>query len=121
MTKVLIVESDEGARYLYQMALRFQKFDVLTTNTAKDGLESLQKDKPNLVLLDVMVPDLKEVDFLGHLQDDKSGPLPLIILTDLRDGAAEKEAAIFGACEYLNKQEHSLGEIITSVRSVIEK
>lgn len=121
MTKVLIIESDEGTRYLYQIALKFQRFEVLAANTAKEGLEILKKDSPNLVLLDVMVPDLKEVDFLTQLQNKENGPLPLIILTDLRDGAAEKEAAIFGACEYLNRKEHSLGVIINSVRSVIDK
>jgi DNA-binding response OmpR family regulator len=67
-----------------------------------------------------MVPDLNEIGFLKALQETKKAPLPLIILTDLRDGAAEKEAAIFGACEYLNKSEHSLGEIITSVRKAID-
>jgi DNA-binding response OmpR family regulator len=68
-----------------------------------------------------MVPDLNDVGFLEQLQKNTPAPLPLIILTDLRDGAAEKEAAIFGACEYLNKSEHSLGEIISSVRKAIDK
>jgi DNA-binding response OmpR family regulator len=121
MTRVLIIESDEGQRYLYQIALKFQKFEVLTANDAKEGLAMLKSEKPNLVLLDVMVPDLDQIGFLGELQKNTTPPLPLIILTDLRDGAAEKEAAIFGACEYLNKSEHSLGEIITSVRKAIDK
>lgn len=121
MAKVLIIESDEGARYLYQIALKFQKFEVLTANSAKEGLELLNSKEPDLVLLDVMVPDLTEVGFLDELQKTKKLPLPLIILTDLRDGAAQKEAAIYGACEYLNKNEHSLGEIIKSIRKVISK
>lgn len=119
MTKVLIIESDEGARYLYKIALQFQKFEVLTATNAKEGLDLLKKENPNLVLLDIMVPDLRETKFLEVLQFEIKPPLPLMILTDLRDGAAEKEKAIFGACEYLNKNE-TLGEIISSVRKAIK-
>lgn len=121
MTKVLIVESDEGTRYLYQIALKFQRFEVLTATTANEGLQLIQNNKPDLALLDVTVPDLKEVNLLSHLQGNNSDLLPLIILTNLRDGAAKKEAAIYGACEYLNRQENSPGDLINSIRNIIKR
>jgi DNA-binding response OmpR family regulator len=120
MAKVLIIESDEGQRYLYQIALKFQKFEVVSANTAKEGLEILRSDRPDLVLLDVMVVDLDKYDFIKELQGLGTAPLPVIIITDLRDGAAEKEATVFGACEYLNKKD-SLGKIISRVREAVEK
>ncbi len=120
MSKVLIIEGDEDTRYLYQMALRFQSFESIAASTAKQGLETIQKSVPDLVLLDVRVPDLDESHFIENLKKITTKNMPVIILTDLRDGAAEKKAAVYGACEYLDKNK-SIGEIISEVRKVIQK
>jgi DNA-binding NtrC family response regulator len=120
MSQVLIIESDEDTRYLYQMALRFQSFESTATSTAKEGLESIRKSVPDLVLLDIQVPDLDESHFIENLKKITSKNMPVIIVTDLRDGAAAKKAAVYGACEYLDKN-RSIGEIISEVRKVIQK
>lgn len=118
--KVLIIESDEGTRYLYKTALSFQHIEVETAVTVNEGLSKIESSKPSLILLDLMIPDLKDIDLIKELKNKIKGCLPLIILTDLREKDARKEASILGACEYLSKTESSVGDIIKKVRDVVD-
>lgn len=120
MAKVLIIESDEGTRYLYKTAISFQKLEASAVGSAAEGLEILSSGNFDLVLLDVMTPDLKDVNLIKELQE-KIDKLPLIIITDLREKNTLQEQSIFGACEYLSKNEATVGEIIKKVRSVINE
>lgn len=121
MAKVLIIESDEGTRYLYKTAIQFQHIEVEAVENITEGIQKITTSKPSLVLLDIMTPDLKDVDLLKELRTKVEGSLPVIILTDTREKNAEKEAPIIGACEYLSKSESSVGDIIKKVRSTVEE
>lgn len=120
MAKVLIIESDEGTRYLYKTAIKFQHIEVKTSATVADGLNKIEKFRPTLILLDVMIDDLKDIDILKEIKKKINDTLPLIILTDMRTKDAQKEASIFGACEYLSKSE-GVGELIKKVRGIVEE
>jgi len=121
MATVLIIESDEGTRYLYNTAIKFQRLETITAKTASEGLEILKKEKPDLVLLDIMTPDLKDINLLEELQRAIGDQLPLIIITDLREKNEAQERSIFGACEYLSRNESSVGDIIKKVRSIVDE
>ena len=121
MAKVLIIESDEGTRYLYKTAISFQQIQVETAESVSRAIEMIGSFKPSLVLLDIMTPDLKNIDLLKELKLRIEGSLPLIILTDMREKDVQKEASIFGACEYLSKTESSVGDIIKKIRSVVKE
>ncbi|MCL5093576.1 MAG: response regulator [Patescibacteria group bacterium] len=121
MAKVLIIESDEGTRYLYNTAIKFQQLETVPVKSAKEGINILKKNKPDLVLLDVMTPDLKNFNLLEELQKEIDNRLPLIIITDLREKNEAQERSIFGACEYLSKSDTSVGEIIKKVRSIVKE
>lgn len=120
MAKVLIISGDEGTRYLYEVAISYQKIDVLATNTITDGIKKITVQKPDLVILDIMTPDMKDINILHELKG-KASSLPLIIMTDMQEKDKNKEASILGACQYLVKGEHSLGDLIKTVRKAVEK
>lgn len=122
MAKVLVIESDEGTRYLYKVAIAFQKIEVTTAKTAEEGLKKITKEHPDLVVLDIMTPDVTTFDLLGELQKQaKDHVLPVIILSDFKDPSLAKKASLLGAYDYLVKSEHSIGEIIGRVREVVDK
>jgi len=121
MAKVLIIESDEGTRYLYKTAIKFQRIEVEAVENVSEGIQKITTSKPSLVLLDIMTPDLKNVDLLKELRTKVEGSLPVIILTDTREKNSQKEASILGACEYLSKSESSVGDIIKKVRSTVKE
>jgi len=121
MAKVLIIESDEGTRFLYKTALSFQKLEAIAVAKASEALEVIQKESVDLVLLDVMTPDLKDINIIKELQEKTKEKLPLIIITDLREKDILQEKSIFGACEFLTKGQDSVGDVIRKVRDVINE
>ena len=62
MAKILIVDDNEKMRWLYQDILSSEGFDVLTAGNGEDGLKLAIENKPDLILLDVMMPHKKGGD-----------------------------------------------------------
>lgn len=122
MPKVLIIESDEGARYLYDIALRFQRLEVKTADTMKLGLEIIPDFKPELLLLDQMVPDFDSVNLLAALEENVPDNIPIIIATNLSDESHKEreEVKILNAFEYLVAGKHTVGDVIRSSRRAVK-
>src|ERR1035437_8685310 len=101
MPKVLIIESDEGARYLYDIALKFQDLEVKTAQTMHEGLDIIPGFKPDLLLFDQMVPDFDSINLLARLEEDVPDNIPIIIATNLSDESHKEreEVKILNAFE----------------------
>jgi len=121
MPKVLIIESDEGVRYLYDIALTFQNLEVQTAHSMHEGLKMLAKFKPDLLLLDQMVPDFDSVNLLKRIQKDVPENMPIIIATNLSDDAHKEseEVKILDAFEYLVAGKHTVGDVIRTTRKAV--
>jgi DNA-binding response OmpR family regulator len=121
MSKVLIIESDEGARYLYDIALQFQRLEVKTVGTMKDGLDMVHEYKPDLLLLDQMVPDFDSINLLASLEQEVPDNMPIIIATNLSDERHKEneEIKILNAFEYLVAGKHTVGDVIRSSRRAV--
>lgn len=119
MARVLIISNDEGSRYLYQVAISYQKISVDVANTISSGIKNITKSKPDMVILDISVPDIKDLSLLQELKT-KTGQMPLVILTDMKNSDQNKEAGILGACKFMIKGQNSLGELIKTVRGAIK-
>lgn len=122
MPKVLIIESDEGARYLYDIALKFQKLEVRTAETMHIGLGIIPSFKPNLLLLDQTVPDFDSVNLLERLEHLVPNHMPIIIVTNLSDENHKESEAIkiLNAFEYLVSGKHTVGDLIRSTRKAVK-
>lgn len=120
MAKALIISSDEGTRYLYEVAIAYQKIDILVAQTVAEGIKKITRVKPDIVILDIMVPDIKDVNALRELKG-KVSTMPLIIVTDMKNASERKEASILGAVKTMVKSESSLGDLIKTVRNVVKK
>lgn len=122
MPRVLIIESDEEARYLYNIALTFQNLEVKTAHTMSDGLALVKKFKPDLLLFDQMVPDFDSVNLLARLQKDVPDNIPVIIATNLSDEnhKENEEIKILDAFEYLVSGKHTVGDVIRTSRRAVK-
>ncbi|KKQ95156.1 MAG: Two-component hybrid sensor and regulator [candidate division CPR2 bacterium GW2011_GWC1_39_9] len=119
MAKVLLVESDEGTRYLYKVAIAFQKIEVQEAENLDQAIELLKRDSYDLVLLDIMTADFDNLNIFDELKKAKDG-IPVVIVSDLKNSSAMKHASILGACDYLVKSENTIGDIIKRVRSIVD-
>lgn len=117
MSKVLIVSSDRSSIKLYETAINFQGIETIIANSAEEALAMLDQ-KPSLILIDILTPDLKDINFIKELQEKDN--VPLIIIADIKRNHALSEHAIEGTCEYLSKAETSVGDIIKKVRKAID-
>ena len=122
MPKVLIIESDEGARYLYDIALTFQNLEVKTAHTMHAGLDLVATFKPDLLLFDQMVPDFSSVNLLARLEKDAPDNMPIIIATNLsdEDHKEKEEIKILNAFSYLVSGKHTVGDVIRTSREAVQ-
>jgi two-component system OmpR family response regulator len=117
--RVLVVEDDETILELLSGSLRFAGFDVVTAASGAEALRAVAASKPDLVLLDVMMPDGDGFGVVRQLRS--SGPhVPVIFLT-ARDGVHERVAGLaLGADDYVTKP-FSVEEVVERIRAVLRR
>ncbi len=119
MARILLVEDDEKLLKLYKVNLEKANHQVLETVNGMDGYLIAKNEKPDLILLDVMLPGgTNGFDVLEKLKKDTDTKnIPVIMLTNL-DGQ-EEIASEIGAQEYIIKSNITPSDLITKVNSFI--
>jgi DNA-binding response OmpR family regulator len=103
--KILIVDYD--AKSLHKMAEMFTpcKLEIVTATDGQMAYEKYKKEKPNLILLEAMLPKLHGFDLTQKIYNETKGSIPVVIVTGLYKGAQYKNEALqsFGAADYFEK------------------
>ena len=104
MSKILCIDDDSDVRNLLEKILTDAGHTVTTAGDGRQGIAEARKNKPNLILLDVMMPQIDGFKVCSQLQADKeTAYIPIIFLTAL-DGQEERANALAaGAVDYLAK------------------
>ena len=100
--RILVVDDSTINNILLQNYLEENNFEVITALNGPDALEILSREKVNLVLLDVMMPEFSGFDFLNHLKLKKLD-IPVIIITANVDIDYKDRAFELGAKDYITK------------------
>ena len=101
---VMLVDDSTTNNILYESILTDEGFEVITCTDAKSALKRLQKDIPDLIMLDLMMPGMDGLDFMLRLKENPEiPPIPIIMLTASNDKASEAKALSLGVAAYLNK------------------
>ncbi|MGH3357678.1 MAG: response regulator transcription factor [Nocardioidaceae bacterium] len=118
--RVLVVEDDESVRDVVRRYLERDGYAVLLAADGKDGLRSAQQHRPDLVILDVMLPGLDGFAVCKALRGHSPTYLPIIMLTAL-DGVDDRITGLeLGADDYVAKP-FSPKELVLRVRSVLRR
>ena len=116
---VLAVDDEEHITELVAMALGFNGFDVERVSSGRAALTAVEKRRPDLILLDVMLPDLDGFEVARRLSQS-GGRIPIIFLT-ARDATADKvEGLRLGVDDYVTKP-FSIEELIERVKAVLRR
>jgi DNA-binding NarL/FixJ family response regulator len=106
---ILIVDDSASDRAAYVRYLQAEKnfsYQIIETETLEQGLESWERNRPDLVLLDINLPDGSGLDFLQAIAPTDPAPkLPVIVMTGQKDTRVTLDALKFGACDYLLKDD----------------
>jgi two-component system OmpR family response regulator len=122
LPKVLVVDDEEHITELVAMGLRYNGFEVERAATGREALAAVERSKPDLVILDVMLPDLDGFEVARRLRSDEGAPtrVPLIFLT-ARDTTADKLQGLrLGGDDYVVKP-FSIEELIERVKAVLRR
>ncbi|SER41423.1 response regulator transcription factor [Actinokineospora terrae] len=116
---LLVVEDDDGIRDLLATSLRFAGFTVATAATGADALRQAERLRPDLLVLDVMLPDRDGFDVLRRLRAGGHG-VPVLFLT-ARDANQDKVTGLtIGGDDYVTKP-FSLEEVIARVAAILRR
>jgi two-component system OmpR family response regulator len=117
--RILVVDDEESLTDLISLALRYEQFDVDVAHTAKAALLSLPVFRPDLVLLDVMLPDTDGFEVARRIAAE-SPSTPVLFLT-ARDGTDDKIRGLtIGGDDYMTKP-FSLEELIARMRAILRR
>lgn len=120
--KILIVEDEVGLGKILVNKLNSSGFISFHEDDGEKGLKAAIEKKPDLILLDIMMPGMNGLEMLKELRADEWGKdVSVIIMTNLTDDAQFKEALNYGVYEYLVKSNWDLEDVVNKIRSTIEK
>jgi CheY-like chemotaxis protein len=101
---LLLVEDDVNVAKLYRMLLESRGYTVRHAADGIEGLDAARKERPDLILLDVMMPRMNGISFLQALREDANlGHVPAVVLSNFREPRLVERAMALGALEYMVK------------------
>ena len=120
--RILIVEDDPLLSELLAEKLHGEKFDLRMARTGEEGLESVKREKPDLVLLDIMLPGIDGFEVLKRIKEDPSTKhIVVIILSNLGQQSDIEKGTQLGAEKYIVKVSLTLSEVVQAVRDIWQK
>ncbi|MFI6540332.1 response regulator transcription factor [Nonomuraea sp. NPDC050547] len=123
--RLLVVDDEATVRELLAATLRFAGFRVSSAATGAEAVAAARAEPPDLVLLDVMLPDMDGFEVVGRLREQLrpeggGGPVPVLFLT-ARDRQADKVTGLsLGADDYVTKP-FDLQELIARIRAILRR
>lgn len=117
---VLVIDDSEENRILLKSQLELEGYRIIQANGGRQGLEMAQEHDPEIILLDVMMPDMNGFEVCRLLKADPATHLiPVIMVTALREVEARIEGKKAGADEFLSRP-HNRQELVVRVRTLVE-
>lgn len=114
--KILLVDDDQALRQLYVTELSGRGYQTTEAATGQDCLIKARADKPDLILLDVMMPELDGIATLTQLKQEATlKDVPVMMLTNFGQENLVKQAFSLGAADYLLKYKVTPGEMADKV------
>ena len=120
MKRILVIDDLPENVFLLQERLENEGYDVLTAYDGKTGIEKAQSELPDLILLDVMMPDINGIEVCKTLvNDENSSNIPIILVTAKTDAEDTKDGLDAGAFDYIKKPFNKT-ELLARVKSALK-
>ncbi len=118
--KILIIEDDKFLREIVVRKLTKDGYKAVQAFDGEEGIKKAKEEKPDLILLDLILPGLDGFEILAMLKSDqKIASIPVIILSNLGQKEDIEKGLKMGAIDYIVKAHHTSDEIIERIKSVL--
>lgn len=118
MPKILMIDDDPFIADMYVLKFRDEQFEIETAHNGKDGLKKIEEFKPDIILLDVVMPDMDGFQVLEEIKK-KGVPHKIILLTNLGQKEDVERGLALGASDYVVKAHFTPSEVVEKVRKLL--
>lgn len=119
-TKITIVEDDKPIAHMYKFKLDASGFDTAVAYNGEEGLETVKKHKPDLILLDLRMPIMSGDEMLEKLrQTDWGSHIRVIILTNISRDEAPRSLGLLNVDRYIVKAHHTPQQVLDIINEVL--
>ena len=119
--RILIVEDDPMLVKMYKSKFESAGIEVESAHDGEEGLNKIIERKPDLVILDIMIPKMSGLEVLSSMMKNPNiAKIPVIVLSNLTHELEAKKALSLGAKEYLVKAELTPSQVAAKVRQYLQ-
>jgi DNA-binding response OmpR family regulator len=120
MAKILLVEDDNNLREIYEARLMAEGYDIVSARDGEEALTVAMKERPDLIISDVMMPKISGFDMLDIIRStEETKNAKVIMMTALSQAEDKERAAKLGADRYLVKSQVTLEDVAKVAREVL--
>jgi two-component system, OmpR family, response regulator VicR len=118
--KIMIVDDDAALGQMYQQIFTDEGYEVVWVQDGEQALAKILEEKPNLLLLDIMMPKIQGLDVLDIIKATPSTEqTKIMILTALSDENVVAKAKQFGAVDVIVKSQVEMADVVAKVKAVL--
>ena len=120
MSKILFIEDEPTLQKGLKEILEQEKFKIFSALDGEEGLKKAKEEKPNLILLDLILPKKDGFEVLKELKaDEEMKDIPVIVLTNLEGVGDVEKALTLGATTYLVKANYKLEDVVSKIKECL--
>ena len=120
MKTILIIEDDDFVLKAYKIKFEKEKFNVVVALDGNEAVAYLKNEPADLVLLDLMLPEINGFDVLAAIRkNEKWKKVPIIIMSNLGQTSDIKRCQDLGISDYIIKSDIKISEVVEKVKSLI--
>lgn len=121
MSKIAIIEDDRTILEMYSLKFRAEGFTVYSALNGQEGLQVLQGTKPDIILLDLMMPEMTGEEMLQKLRQTEWGKnIPVVIMTNMSKDEAPKELDSLQITDYIIKASSTPHLVYEKIQKILK-
>ncbi len=121
MKTVMIIEDDKGLQDIYAICFSAAGYQVIIEGDGLSGISEVIDKKPDIILLDVMMPTMDGFAFLRALHENTELHVPVVVCSNLSDKETREKALSYGAKKVLLKVNYSGKELVNEISTVLQE
>lgn len=120
--RILIIDDDQLTSTTWAMGLKTAGYEVINATNGQDGINQAKSQKPDLILLDQIMPDMLGNAVLATLkQDPETTPIPVMLISNYNENQMMKDAIAQGAVDYILKYQIETKDLVDKVQSLLNQ
>lgn len=118
--KILLIDDDQAILTVFSTVLKRQGYDVITASDGQSGIDKAKTDKPDMIFLDQVLPDIQGNDVLKMLKEDlETKEIPVAMLSNFGQNELIQKAINAGAVDYIRKYQIEPDYLDTKIKEIV--